>query len=130
MLKQLSIIGATALISLSAQADIIKCSFTEPFINTEYSTTQSTLTIINGPLEETEVIKNVSFQIKSAGEFELVSKEGKVLQRLFLNFKGSDGMSDNIYPYDVQDYKWTGDSKHALYGGCSSNYLKTKIVEP
>lgn len=130
MLKQLSIISAMTLISFSAQADIIKCSFTEPFITTEYSTTQSTLTIRHDGTDEKKVIKNVSFQIKAAGDFELVSKDGKILQKLFLNFKGSDGMSDNIYPYDVQDYTWTGNNQHALYGGCSSNFLKTKIVEP
>lgn len=116
-----------AVFSFSAQADIIKCTFTEPFISTEYSTTQSILVIENSSLGLTTTLKNVSFQIKAAGVFELVSKEGKVLQRLSLNNKGSDGMSDNIYPYEARDYHWT-EGPQALYGGCSSNYLKTKIV--
>lgn len=119
---------ATSLILLSSisQADVIKCTFTEPFIDTTYSMTQSTLSYkdYEGIIS---VVKNVSFQIKSAGVFELLSKDGKTLQILTLNNKGSDGMSDTIYPYEVKDYSpvMTGNSG---YGGCISNHLKS--VEP
>lgn len=111
---------AALLFASITQADIIKCNFTEPFVNTTYSMTQSTLTYKNSD-GQSKVVRNVSFQIKSAGVFELVSKEGTVLQTLNLNYQGSDGMSDRLYPYDVKD---TTTSTHEGRGGCASNNLK------
>ncbi len=105
----------------TAHADIIKCVFTEPFWSTTYSTTQSTLTYTDHMENTTQVIRNVSLQIKGAGIFELVSKDGQVLQKLNLNNNGSDGMSDNVYPYEVRDLS------HNIVGGCSSNHLKVDI---
>jgi hypothetical protein len=114
------------MLSFSAQADIIKCYFTEPFITTQYSMVQQRLTYfgpdLNGSDSVLAVYNKVSFQIKGAGDFEIVSKDGKVLQKLTLNFKGSDGMSDQTYPYDVQDYTMRGANNGV--GGCASNYLK------
>ncbi len=120
---------ATSLVILSmniAHADVIKCVFTEPFIDTTYSMTQSTLTYKDFE-NKPRVVKNVSFQIKSAGVFELVSKGGKVLQTLTLNNNGSDGMSDNIYPFEVKDNSPIMTANNGI-GGCSSNSLKVKQV--
>lgn len=111
--------------TVSAQADIIKCYFTEPFIATSYSMTQSTLTETDLVTKAKSVTKNVSFQIKGAGLFELVSKEGKVLQTLNLNNNGSDGMSDLTYPYDAT-YNAFKIGDFELIGGCTSNYLHAK----
>ncbi|MBO9667651.1 MAG: hypothetical protein J7501_12660 [Bdellovibrio sp.] len=86
-----------------------------------YSTTQSTLTITDARENKSEVIKNVSFQIKAVGVFELVNKDGKVLQTLTLNNNGSDGMSENIYPYEAKDNSLN------IIGGCSSNYQKVIV---
>lgn len=104
---------------ITASADIIKCVFTEPFVSSTYSMSQSSLTYVDFE-GKTEVIKSVSFQIREAGVFELV-KDGKVIQTLKLNNQGSDGMSDMIYPYDVKDNTATTGNG---YGGCESNYLK------
>ena len=117
MIALMTIFAATA-----ARADIINCVFTEPFVDSSYSMTQSTLTYKNFEGGKT-VIKNVSFQIKSAGVFELVSKDGKVLQTLTLNNQGSDGMSDRSYPYDVKDSSMDKNANNG-YGGCTSNALK------
>src|SRR4051794_9763422 len=46
-----------------AQADIIRCSFTEPFIETTYSTTDSTLAIKYSAEGRSEILKNISLQI-------------------------------------------------------------------
>ena len=106
---------------LVSQADIIKCHFTEPFISTQYSTTTNELVFDSADSDFGLVTeKNVSFQIKGSALFELVSKDGKVLMKLTLNHKGSDGMSDVVYPYDAE-YLRDG---HSLFGGCSSNFLK------
>jgi uncharacterized membrane protein len=109
-----------------AQADVIDCSFTEPFISTRYSMAQQTLTVVDEVLRTKRVMKNVSFQIKSAGEFVLVDKNKKIVMTLSLNMRGSDGMSDVIYPFDA---KWSNSNlSYPLYGGCSSNSLHA--VEP
>lgn len=112
----ISAFGAIILsVGMSAKADIIKCTYTEPFISTTYSMTQSKLTIEDHSAQIINVIRNVSFQIMGPGEFELWDKNRQVVHRLFLDFKGSDGMSDRIYPY-------TG-VRGGQYGGCTSNFL-------
>jgi uncharacterized membrane protein len=111
---------ASLLLAAVSQADIIKCNFTEPFVNTTYSMTQSTLTYKNSE-GKTRIEKNVSFQIKGPGVFELISKNGLLLQKIELNHQGSDGMSDRLYPYAAKDNtKMT----HQGHGGCVSNHLK------
>ena len=75
------------------------------------------------PLGKTSVEKNVSFQIKAAGTFELMSSDGKVLQTLTVTNKGSDGMSEIIFPYEVKDSGLRMMANSGL-GGCVSNSLK------
>lgn len=118
-MKALAFIAASLLIT-SAQADIIKCSFTEPFVNFEYSMTQSSMKI-SGADFATYTVKNISFQIKDAGRFELFDKNNNVVARLYLDNNGSDGMSDYVYPYTAE---WDG-----LIGGCTSNF-KAKSLLP
>jgi hypothetical protein len=117
---------AVTFISVASHADIIKCSFTEPFVDSTYSMAQQSLTYrtpgADGKMQ-VKVIKNVSFQIKDAGKFEIVAKDGKVIQSLELNNKGSDGMSNIVFPYEVKDNSMiTG--ANGGWGGCSSNQLK------
>lgn len=114
---------AISALSSFASADVIKCTFTEPFVSTTYSMAQQSLTIDNGSEGTKKVIKDVSFQIKGAGRFELVDKSGKVLQKLSLTGKGSDGMSDATYPYEVVDASQQKFANSGI-GGCSSNSLK------
>lgn len=112
------------LLSSIAQADVIKCTFSEPFVDTTYSTSQSTLTYKDYE-GKTKVVKNVSFQIKSARVFELVSKNGKVLQTLTLDNEGSNGGSDTVYPYSVKDISLVdAGAANGGAGGCVSNHLK------
>lgn len=118
---------AVLLLSSISHADIIKCNFTEPFVTTTYSTTQSTLTYDDASTGKS-VIQNVSFQIKGPGAFELVNSKGQVLQTLTLNNQGSDGMSNNLYPYEVRDNKISRFANGGV-GGCSSNHLKTKFSD-
>ena len=130
-MKKILAATAISLLSLSAHADIIKCSFTEPFYTSTYSMSQNTLkysgfTGIDGK-EEITTITGVSFQIKGPGVFELYSRFGKLLQTITLNNQGSDGMSDNVYPYEVKDNSpMMKNAANNAIGGCSSNYLKVK----
>ncbi|MEK6628170.1 MAG: hypothetical protein AABY53_06055 [Bdellovibrionota bacterium] len=115
-------------LSFSVQADVINC-FSES-IRSTYSMSQLTLTYLNmqaakGEKKEFAVFKNVSFQIRSPGVFELVSKEKKVLQTLSLNNQGSDGRSDMVYPYNLNDTSGVM-FESVNQGGCTSNYFKAK----
>lgn len=125
MLHRLSLLGALIFAS-AGHAEIIKCVFTEPFVTTVYNMHQSTLTY-KGFDSRPTINKGVSFVIRSAGVFELV-KDGQVYQTLTLNNKGSDGMSNTVYPYEVKD---AGLDKMANngFGGCSSSQLPTKEEE-
>lgn len=116
---KISFLTTSLLFASISQADIINCSFTEPFINTTYSTSRSELTYEGADIKKI-TIKNVSLQIKSAGVFELVSNDGQVLQTLNLNYQGSNGMNEAVYPYDAKD------NTYNIIGGCESNYLKAK----
>jgi uncharacterized membrane protein len=113
---------ALTLIASSASADIIKCVFTEPFANTTYSMAQQSLTL-QRPSQRTQVQRNVSFQIRGPARFDIVASDGKVLQQLRLNYTGSDGMSDRVYPYSVT-YLPMRNGANGGVGGCYSNYLK------
>ena len=121
--NKLLILVSSIFISNMAAADIIKCMFTEPFGTSTYSMTQSVLKYDMADSDKSKTIKNVSFQIKAAGEFELISKEGKVLQKISLTKNGSDGMSDRVYPYEVKDSGMATNANNGT-GGCSSNHLK------
>jgi len=120
------ILAASLLVASVSQADVIKCTFTEPFVDTVYSMTQSTLAYKSAEQKDI-VVKNVSFQIKEAGLFQLVGKDGKVFQTLTLNNKGSNGMSDAVYPFEVKDEGQVSMANNGI-GGCTSNSLKA--VEP
>ena len=124
MKKQFLLI-ALIFISQISQADIIRCSFTEPFVSTEYNTATSTLKYKEGVTEKKQTVRNVLFQIRGPGHFQLVAKTGKVLQDLKLNNQGSDGMSEFQYPYSVED-KSGFSSLQLDPGGCVSNFLRTK----
>jgi uncharacterized membrane protein len=114
---------STLLLSTISHADIIKCTFTEPFIDSEYSMSRSTLTYKDAENKVT-VISGVSFQIKAAGVFDLV-KSGNVLQTLTLDHQGSNGMADTIYPYSVKDNSSVM-AANGGHGGCTSNHLKSQ----
>jgi hypothetical protein len=120
-LTQLAL-AALTLSALTAKADIIKCTFTEPYYTTTYSMAQQSLTVESIDTGK-KVIKNVSFQIKGAGQFELLGKDKVVIQTLTLDNQGNDGQSPKNYPYNV---KWDALSSNANsgIGGCTSNYLK------
>ncbi len=113
------IIAAFLSTPFASQADIIRCTFTEPFVSLTYSMTQSRLTLENHSTGRTSVTRNVSFQILGAGRFELWNSSRRVLAQLNLNFRGSDGMSDRVYPYSVRR---SGGQR----GGCTSNYLHAR----
>jgi hypothetical protein len=108
------------LLQVTAQADLIQCQFTEPFVTTVYNLSQRTLVVMPAA-GQTEVIKHVSLEMKAPGKFELVGPTGEVLQKLALTGKGSDGMSDRVYPFDVVSTSLEKVSNGGQ-GGCTSDF--------
>ena len=126
-MKKTILTGLIFLASTSG-ADTIKCSFAEPFLDTTFSMSKSTLTYSEEGKSKT--IKNVAFEIRAPGEFALV-KNGKVLQTLRLTYSGSDGSSSTIFPYEVQDSSLLARvTANNGVGGCASDYLKSSPGEP
>lgn len=103
---------------LASQADIIQCTFTEPFVNSTYDTATSNLNYKSAD-GFSAGFAHVSLQTKSNGIIELLSEDGKVLQTLTRDFQGSDGMSDKKYSFSVVDHT---DITAKGSGGCESSH--------
>jgi hypothetical protein len=88
----------------ASEAEIIKCEYTEPFVTAVYS-----------------MLGNISLQIIKPNLFELWNINHEVIQRMELNGRGADGMSDTVYPYDATLYGYV--TNFNLRGGCTSNHL-------
>ena len=110
------------LVSAAAHADVIKCFFTEPFVNSTYDTKKAKL-VFKDSADRITIYPNATFEIKGPADFEIRAKDGTVLQTLKLDNQGSDGMSDFVYPYSVKDDSGLTGSPSG-YGGCESNHLK------
>jgi hypothetical protein len=103
-----------ALASLSVGAETFNCVFTEPFISFTYSTANRNL-ILKDYDFKVKTIRNVNLEVTGPNAFAL-KKNGVVLAKLSLDYAGSDGMSDFVYPYSVE--------YEGLVGGCESSVLK------
>jgi hypothetical protein len=108
---------ASGLASGGAQAEVIKCFYTEPFQTTTYSSNANTLTTATATNPAHPTVLKVSLQILKPNLFELWNARNQPVQRMTLNFKGSDGMSDFVFPYDGL---LIANKQH---GGCVSNHL-------
>jgi hypothetical protein len=98
-------------------ANTFTCIFGDSDFKVTYSIALMRMTV-DGPNGRDQDLRNVSFQIRREGRFEL-QNDGLVTVMLKLNNAGSDGVSEYIYPYDAM---W-GD----LRGGCESDYLRKHL---
>lgn len=107
-----------------AKAETFQCTFTEPFLDVRYSTDTQILVMSDALNHKTTTHRNVKFLIVGPADFQLL-KSGKELARLTLNFQGSDGMSETVFPYKI---KMSSLSRFANggVGGCASSLLKAK----
>lgn len=103
----------------SAHAEKITCTFTEPFITTVIDAGKNSVT-------ETWEKKNAYRLVKKSekrGEVTITYSRGKEIHTLSYkrDWKGSDGMSDLVYPFSaIRDKN--------LYGGCQTE--KEKALNP
>ncbi len=115
-MKTLSIL-ALALFSVSAQAEVITCNFTEPFITMNVNEEAKTIEVIDNSMDETHFYQMNEFGTEKDGRTRVGYGEGIDASVLIYvkDGKGTDGMSDMIYPYSAES--WASHSD-VLYGAC------------
>lgn len=138
-MKSLGFFAAIFMVGSAAQADVLKCSFTEPFYSLEFDTAVGALqktepdmsNTSTGDLITTVLAKGVTVKeltpsqrtpLATFARYALVDTTGKELLTLELNYEGSDGMSEWIFPYDAE--------MDGHRGGCESDVLKGISPEP
>ena len=102
------------LFTAAVKADVITCSFTEPFITTSYDTSSKRMTLTYDVQKRRTALARVSMLETAPGVFEIRTANGQPVQRLKRTCRGSDGMSDRKYPYEAELIA------EKLYGGCAS----------
>lgn len=119
----------------AAFAETLNCSFTEPFFNLKYDSKTQILKRSepdNNGKEVTRVVaRNVRVvplsnvktnELTSFTRFALIGQNGAVHLRLTLNYQGSNGMSDTIYPYNAEIPNMRTSANNGV-GGCASSTL-------
>lgn len=116
---------ATLSFAASAQAAEVACHFTEPFITMIVNEEAGTVKEI---FPEGEALHSILELSRENGETRVVFGPG-IEENTVLTYvrdgKGSDGMSDRIYPYSAQN--WTGDTL-PQHGGCSTQ--ADPVIDP
>ena len=96
-IRYLALLGGLLLPGI-AQADIVKCSFTEPFMTTSYDTSSQQMTVTHDVEKRRTIFDRISMREVKPGTFEFRNADGQVLQRVERSCRGSDGMSRNRMP--------------------------------
>lgn len=104
-------------LSGAACADVIRCSFTEPFMTTSYDTSLRRMTVAYDVEKRSTTFDRISMRETKPRVFEFRTAGGQLLQRVERSCRGSDGMSDRVYPYTAH---WIAQK---LYGGCTSTAI-------
>lgn len=113
-LRSILLLSGGLLVSTAVQADVIRCSFTEPFITTSYDTASKRMMVIHDVEKRRQALIGVSMRETARRTFEFRDAKGQVLLRVKRTCRGSDGMSDRKYPYEAELLA------QKLYGGCTS----------
>jgi uncharacterized membrane protein len=110
--------GLLLLIGLCApgisRAETITCVYTEPFLHTVYATGGHSLTLTRAIENKTHRFR-VSARVRD-GHIDLVNRPQALRQTMIRDGKGSDGMSDTVFPWSAT-LTWKA-LPHRLHGGC------------
>ena len=98
----------------SLRAETITCAYTAPFVNTVYQTGGRSLTLTRAVEKEAHRFR-VSARVRD-GHIELVNRPQALRQTMVRDGKGSDGMSDTVFPWSAT-LAWKG-LPYRLHGGC------------
>ena len=98
----------------AAVAETLTCIYTEPFVNTVYQTGGRRLTLTRAVEKQVHRFF-VSVRVRPA-DIELANRRQALRQTMVRDGKGSDGMSDTVYPWSAT-LTWKG-LPYRLHGGC------------
>ena len=93
-----------------AQAETLTCIYTEPFVNTVYKSGARQLTLTRAMEKEVR-----RFRVHPA-DIDLANRRLAFRQTMVRDGKGSDGMSDTVYPWSAT-LSWKA-LPYRLHGGC------------
>ena len=105
---------APALAPAAAVAETLTCIYTEPFVNTVYKTGARQLTLTRAMEKEVRRFR-VSARVHPA-DIDLANRRLAFRQTMVRDGKGSDGMSDTVYPWSAT-LSWKA-LPYRLHGGC------------
>ncbi len=114
-------------ISFAAKAEQFTCHFTEPLITVTLDTSSGEMSWSSPEhLVEQKIYAQLMTQSSDAVRAKFTFEKVKYTLALDLNTKGSDGMSDFIYPVEARllNYWLVGTEKRDLFGGCYSDLRK------
>lgn len=129
MKKVLFAIFISNLVALVAHADVLRCDFSDPFFNVEYSAMTrefKTTKRLSATQAEVTTIQNVVLNTKNSLQLELVTLDNHLLMSLQLTNKGSSGLSTTLYPFEAQ---LKNELNETLVGGCESDSLSASKPE-
>ncbi len=115
------IVAAVLTLGAAAQAETVKCSFTEPFIQITVDPAAKTVTHLDA-IENKTTVHPILENTTADGRTRIVwgpgEEENSVIEYWRDPRGGSDGMSDFLFPYSAET--WTGDVER-LVGGCETD---------
>ena len=98
----------------TARAETITCFYTEPFLHTVHQTGGHSLTLTRAGEREPRRF-GVSSRVRD-GHIELVNRPQALRQTMIRDGKGSDGMSDTVFPWSAT--LTLKALPYRLHGGC------------
>ena len=105
-------------------ADVLTCHFTEPYFTVVHDTESATVKV-SGLQRSTEIFEGIGLQLQGVNRLLLAWQEHRLA--LVINYRGSDQMSDTIYPIAAL---WQRSAEHrGQTGGCSTEHLSMIMPE-
>ena len=111
--------AAVALLAGDVGADTITCVFTEPYVTITHDTKNAT-TVVSGFGIDSEAAENTGLMVVGVNTL-VLSWQGRHLE-LTVDYRGSDQMSDQVYPFSAR-YRADEAQSGMLHGGCHSDRL-------
>lgn len=114
-MKKISLMLLSLLLSAGLRAEVLVCDFTEPFFNIKFDPVTKVVTYMgidtynrgDGTFDEVILAKNAKLvETTTTGpvigsEYSLRKEDDTELMKLALTFRGSNGMSDHVYPFEA-----------------------------
>lgn len=111
--------------SSTAQADLVMCHFTEPYITIVHDTARATVVESTGLSGERNVYTDVGLELVGVNTLKL--RWGAWRMDLTVDYQGSDLMSDFVYPISARHGR-VDQAEPNRHGGCTSKQLAS--IEP